>query len=210
MITAKLTGEAEDLLKLELVQTWNHYRHLEESRAKYLNFFYTLMAASVGFTLTQIRLGVQENPTPLLIATTSAFILILFLVFLLLLTSVVRIGYVLGAYEAVMKGTHEYFFRFDSSALELWAIREYIPSAVCKGIFSIQTSSTYLLVGVCSILATLELALGGSLALTNQQLRWYSCFPFAGFLIMMPPFVLVVRSMRVASRDFEARVSGAK
>lgn len=44
--------DERELLNNEFQQAWEHYRHLENARATYMQFFYTVIFAAFGFLIT--------------------------------------------------------------------------------------------------------------------------------------------------------------
>ena len=56
---------SEKLLLSEFSEAWNHYRHVETMRTQYLGFFFAMMIAYVGFSVSIVQV-VKHKPLPLL------------------------------------------------------------------------------------------------------------------------------------------------
>lgn len=156
---------ANHYLEHEIDHAWTHYRHLEEMRYKYLSVVVTLLTASVaaftaGVTAKGEHLFPEKGPpTTPIVAGMSCFLFLLFIWSGLFLTAIIRIGFVLKAYEDVMIATREHFCGFKSNAYELWDVRGRIPTPIKGKFFSLQENAVVLLFVVCVFLALLELSL---------------------------------------------------
>ena len=192
-----LDSKSEEFFKSEMDQAWNHYRHLEETRTKYLNFFFTIFLASIGFALTTIK--TNSNLSIDQYFGYAVFVFVLFLFSIILLASIVRLGYVLSSYELVMKETRKYFYGHDSTVIEVWNIRKNIPSSVNRGLFSIQKSSRLLVFGVCVLLSVIEFGLAYQMANTSNSIATGYFFITAsiGFLMVLA-LIYVLKAIKQA------------
>jgi hypothetical protein len=198
MIDNPLNKNSETLFRSELDQAWSHYRHLEETRTKYLNFFFTIFLASIGFILTLIT-GLKSSISIDLYFGFAVFILALFLFSVILLASIVRLGYVLSSYELVMSETRKYFHGIDSPVLEIWNIRKNIPESVNRGVFSIQKSSRLLVLGVCMILSIIEFSLAYQIFnITNSLTSGYFLSALLSGFAMVLILLYIVRAIKQA------------
>lgn len=151
-------SKKEELFTSELNQAWDHYRHLEETRTKFLNFFFTMFLGSVGFLITLFNQYGSENTYKFYLSL-SLFVSLIFIISIIIFSTITRIGYVLKAYELIFKKTREHYYGKESGALKLWSIRKNIPKSVSKGLFSVQNSSKFLLVIFCFVLTLIQLLL---------------------------------------------------
>jgi hypothetical protein len=153
--------DANILLQQELDQAWSHYRHLEEMRYKYLSALITLLTASAAALLAGIKFLLPGNGSlsNVLALGLSYFISLLFVWSALFLTAMIRIGYVLNAYEDIINTTHEHFWGHHSNAHRMWCVRDRIPQDIRGHFFSLQKNAVLLLYVVGLALATLQLVL---------------------------------------------------
>ena len=201
-----LTEKGETLLKQELDQAWNHYRHLEDIRTKYLNFFFTIFLASIGFVLTLFK-DVASSVSLDLVWGISIFFLILYFISQIIFASIVRIGYVLAVYDNVMKNTRIHFHGLGSQALEIWDIRSQIPQAVNRGIFSIQKSSQILVITLSSTLIIAELYI--SYYLSSQLNKWLAFYPLTALcfsIVMLVSLGIFLGTLHYASKQLNYRL----
>ena len=203
MINNVLTKNSEFLLKAELDQAWSHYRHLEETRGKYLNFFFTIFLASIGFMLTLAK-DFDVKVTVETYFGFAVFVFSLFLISAILLAAIVRIGYVLSSYENIMKETRKYFHGESSPVLDVWDIRKGIPSSVNKGVFSIQKSSRALVMCVCLMLSILQMGVVREMYSMTMTLKSGYVVATIGFIaIMIITLLYIVFSIKKASDEIE-------
>ena len=148
------TPNANFLLS-ELSQAWTHYRHLEETRLKYLSFFATVILATSGFLVSLMR-DFGSFKVEQFVTAASVFVLVLFMFSFFVWANVTRIGYVLAAYEHVMKETRKHMLGEGSPAYEVWNIRAHIPPEVSRGVFRIQSTARNIVMLVCVALLLAE------------------------------------------------------
>ena len=74
----KLRNQTEAYLLAEVTQAWIHYRHLEETRTKYLSFFATVILTSAGFLVTLLK-DIDKFDPAQLVGSISVFCFLLFI-----------------------------------------------------------------------------------------------------------------------------------
>ncbi len=149
-----LWGLGEDekkLLMSELDQAWAHYRHLEETRTKYLNFFFTILLGSAAFWGTVLR---RENLEPnAVIFGFYVYAFFLFVVIAVIYAAIKKIGVTRDQYEDIIHITHEYLFKGNKGAVGLYKITEKHPG---MKMYSVQRSAECLSLLCCLALVGIE------------------------------------------------------
>jgi len=133
---------------MESTQTWVHYRHMEETRTKYLSFFATVILTSSGFLVTLLKDIEKFDPLHFSVSV-SFFLLLLFLFSYFIWANIVRISFVLSAYEIIMSEIRAFMLVRGSTAFNLWNVREKVPQEVSKGIFRISSAASTIVLGIC-------------------------------------------------------------
>lgn len=151
----KFKNQTESFLLAELSQAWTHYRHLEETRTKYLAFFATVILTSCGFLVTLLK-DINKFDQVQLTASISIFCFLLFVFSFFIWANISRIGFVLASYETIMKETRKHMLGADSTGYRLWDIRTRIPPTVSNGIFSIQSAASAIVLSVCVLFFSAE------------------------------------------------------
>ncbi len=154
---------AEEYLMREIDQAWSHYRHLEEMRFKYLSLLIGLLGTSAAALIAAFQILLRNNVTPAIGVGLPCIVLLLYGFAQLLQTAIIRIGYVLLAYEDIMYQTRAHFCGVGSYAFDLWRIRTRIGSSMSGNLFSLQRNAVVLLSVVCGSLGLVEAALLWSL-----------------------------------------------
>jgi hypothetical protein len=155
----KVKNKTEIYLLAEINQAWLHYRHLEETRTKYLSFFATVILTSTGFFISLLK--DVKNFLPIqFIVLTSIFCFLLFVFSYFIWANITRIGFILSTYESIMVETRKYMLGINSTGYHLWSIRERIPPTVSCGIFRIQSAASAIVLGVCVLLLHSEIYMG--------------------------------------------------
>jgi hypothetical protein len=95
----------------EFDQAWEHYRHVERTRAQYLGFLFTLTLAASGAAIPLV--GTSSVRTQVGLVTTVGFLFVLDLVASLIYLAVRRIGAVLTYYESLMNEIRRLVFPLD-------------------------------------------------------------------------------------------------
>jgi len=147
----KVKNRTDAYLLAEITQAWQHYRHMEETRTKYLSFFATVILTSTGFFINLLKDINSFDPTQF-ITLASIFFFLLFIFSYFIWANITRIGFVLGAYEVIMSETRKHLLGVNSTGFQLWNIRARIPPAVSTGIFRIQSAASAIVLGVCMLL----------------------------------------------------------
>lgn len=189
----KLKNQTETYLLAEMAQAWTHYRHMEETRTKYLAFFATVILTSGGFLVTLLKDIDKFDPVQL-IASISAFCFLLFVFSFFIWANISRIGFVLASYETIMNETRKYMFGAASTGYRLWDIRAKIPPTVSKGIFRIQFAASAIVLSVCLLLFFAEAYMGYMiLAGTVHAPSWlgYVILGFAAAIVVFVGHALV-------------------
>lgn len=151
----KLKNQTETYLLAEITQAWTHYRHMEETRTKYLAFFATVIITSGGFLVTLLKDIDKFDPVQL-VASISVFCFLLFLFSFFVWANISRIGFVLASYETILNETRKYMLGAGSAGYRLWDIRTRIPPTVSKGVFRIQSAASAIVLSVCVLLLSAE------------------------------------------------------
>lgn len=124
-------------------QSWEHYRHLENSRSQYMNFFFTALFASFGVYAAFINIeqwnfdGKELSVGVLLLFLFSVFTLYIYI-------NIVRTGWVLDGYSKVMKDIKTKLFNNNPDYVNI-SVRNYLPKESKYKIFSVQFSAIFLL-----------------------------------------------------------------
>jgi hypothetical protein len=187
------------LLIDEVSQAWTHYRHLEETRTKYLSFFAATTLTSVGFLVTLSKDATTFDQVQLALLT-SVFLFFLFMFSAFVWANVLRIGYVLAAYEDILRETRRYRLAAYPAAVTLWDIRSRLPETVRGGIFSIQQAAIYMIMSVCFFIMVAQsylsaLVLAGEL----QSKKWFA-YPLPFWLLPAIMLVALVYAVICISR----------
>ena len=151
----KLKNQTEAYLLAELPQAWIHYRHLEETRTRYLSFFATVILTSAGFLVTILK-DIDKFHCVQLVGSISIFCFLLFIFSFFIWANISRIGFVLAAYEVILVETRRYVLGAESTGYRLWNIRSRIPPTVSTGVFRIQLAASSIVLTVCLLLLVAE------------------------------------------------------
>jgi hypothetical protein len=151
----KMNNQTQTYLLAEITQAWTHYRHLEETRTKYLSFFATVILTSSGFLVTLLK-DIDKFDPAQFIASLSIFGFLLFIFSFFIWANISRIGFVLTAYEVITSETRKYMLGAGSTGYNLWNIRTRIPPTVSKGVFRIQSAASAIVLSVCLLLLSAE------------------------------------------------------
>jgi hypothetical protein len=150
-----MKNKADAYLSTEVTQAWEHYRHMEETRTKYLSFYATVILTSAGFLVTLMKDFSAFDPGQF-IASVSVFAFLLFVFSYFIWANITRIGFVLAAYEVILSETRKYMLGAESAGYHLWNVRARIPPAVSSGVFRIQSAASAIVLSVCLLLLSAE------------------------------------------------------
>jgi hypothetical protein len=150
-----MKNQTEAYLLSEATQAWTHYRHMEETRTKYLSFFATVILTSAGFLVTILK-DIDKFEPVQLIASMSVFGFLLSIFSFFIWANISRVGYILTAYEVILTETRKYMLGAQSTGFSLWNIRTRIPPTVSTGVFSIQSAARQIVFIVCLLLLSAE------------------------------------------------------
>ncbi len=141
----------------EFHQAWEHYRHLENARTKYMNFFFTALFAIIGLYSAIIKIDqFKLEEIDLLI---GFFLIIVFSVFTLyVLINVTRIGWIITGYSGVMNQLRINMYG-EKSIPEKISVRDYLPFESSHKIYSIQYSAETLLKSSLLLMTLLALSI---------------------------------------------------
>jgi hypothetical protein len=120
-----------NILLQEFNQAWDHYRHLENVRTKYMNFFFTAVFAVFGlytalFKVDQFNLDDFDLIIVLvLINTFSIFTLFVFI-------NITRIGNVLDGYSNIIKRLRVLLYGKKKLIPEKISVREHLADKKTK------------------------------------------------------------------------------
>lgn len=135
----------------EIGQAWSHYRHIEETRTKYLSFFATVVLAATGFLTTVLK---DASALSLVqVAMIAVFLLLLFAFSITLWANLIRVGIVLDSYDVILERTREAVHGSASPLVKLWLVRQRFPPDVRDGtVFDPQAAACSLVYGVLVVL----------------------------------------------------------
>jgi len=132
-----------DVLLSEYSQAWEHYRHLENSRTRYMNFFFTALFAIIGLYSTLLNLKkIEIGELQIILGIALLQIFILFSLFIFI--NITRIGRVLQGYNGVKNRIREMLFE-KSGVPDGISVHNYLGKKFKYKIFSVQTSSKTML-----------------------------------------------------------------
>ncbi|NKI30586.1 hypothetical protein [Croceivirga thetidis] len=132
-----------NVLLAEYSQAWSHYRHLENTRIRYMNFFFTALFAIIGLYSTLLNLKkVEIGELQVILGMILLQIFILFTLFILI--NVTRIGRVLKGYQGVKGNLRQLLFS-QSSVPNGVSVGEHIKGPKSSKLFSVQKSSRFML-----------------------------------------------------------------
>ncbi|MEM9649400.1 MAG: hypothetical protein AAF969_13050, partial [Bacteroidota bacterium] len=121
----KIVHDREVLLS-EYNQAWEHYRHLENARTRYMNFFFTALFAIIGLYST--LLNIDEFKLGGLQVVLGIILLQIFLLFsLFIFVNITRIGRVLVGYNAVKKKLRKSLF-VNTHVPKKISVRYHLPA----------------------------------------------------------------------------------
>lgn len=135
--TMKVKEKSDAYLLAEITQAWLHFRHMEETRTKYLSFFATVILASTGFFITLTK-DIKNFESARFIALVSIFCFLLIAFSYFIWANIILIGFVLREYDVIISETRKHMLGANSSGYQLWNIRARIPPTVSSGFFRIQ------------------------------------------------------------------------
>lgn len=135
----------------ELPQAWEQYRHIEETRTKYLAFFATVVVAATGFLVTLLKdaLTVVDFRLTLAASITTA---VVFAFSFVIWANIVRMGTVLAQYDVILETSRAAAHGSEHPLLRLWLVRARLPPEVQRGIFSVQSGGERIVLGTCWLL----------------------------------------------------------
>lgn len=189
-MSEKTTNQRNNHYIDELNHAWAHYRHLENGRTKYMNFFFTALFAVIGLYSAFVK--IHQSNTVELELMTGFFLLIAFSIFTLyVFINISRIGWVLTGYSNVIK---ELRTKIHGSFPEKYTVRNYLPKSP-KGIYSVQRSAEYLL--------KLSLILTLTLLISLIIFEWFS-------LSTANKVILIISTVFIGICDFYIILQEAK
>ena len=155
----KILGDrAEQLLLQELDQSWEHYRHLEDTRVKYLGFYFTILLGSIGIVAT-IGPRVPQKPDgiALLLVFASAYLAAFFAMNMIIYAAVRRLGVVLKSYDTIMTNIREYFRGAHGYPEQLFVRPPFAKTRLAR-FLGIQRQAEILLVTSAVVIVGLQVA----------------------------------------------------
>ncbi|MCD0418900.1 hypothetical protein LOC51_16950 [Rubrivivax sp. JA1024] len=193
----------KSFLWAEATQAWNHYRHLEETRRNYLAFHSATTLTSLGFLAT-IGKDIASLDVVVLSAVVSGFLVFLFVLSFFVWANLLRIGYVLQAYEEIMTETRRFALGSESPAFKLWNIRDRLPGVVRLKVFTVQNAANYLALLSCALVCIAQILLTTSVVRGDAYSRVWA--PYRGVFIvisiaMVAGLMFSIWSIRVAARQ---------
>lgn len=201
----EMHDRSETYIRNEIDHAWSHYRHTEELRFKYVSGLIALLTASFTVLLAASKYLLADKPTPQMVAGLALFILFLFGCSLVFLTGIIRIGYVLSAYEYILNRTRAHFCHPESQAHQIWQVRDRIPEPVKSPLFSLQNGAVLLTGMVCAFLGGAEIYLA-VIALGN----WSLVVPLASLVVILGLSAYVLRAMLKATEQHCALLKANK
>ena len=136
------TKPDRDVLLEEFRNSFQHYRHLENTRSKYMNFFFSILFSILGVYTAIFNLSdSQISEKKIIISLIVGFLLILFTLYILI--NITRIGQVLYAYEQILYNLR--LLLYEGNIPEKLIVRNFLKKDR-KGYFvRIQNSAEVLL-----------------------------------------------------------------
>ncbi len=111
----------------ELRQVWNHYRHLDNMRVKFMNFFFTVLFAVIGLYSAIIKISSDESEIfKSLVGFTLIWFLNILTVYILL--NLQKIGSLLKGYTKVIGRFRELLYRGEKKIPSNTSVEEYLTS----------------------------------------------------------------------------------
>lgn len=193
----KRKEHSQEVLLSEYSQAWEHYRHLENTRIRYMNFFFTALFAIIGLYSTLLDLRQTDiGELQIILGIVLLQIFILFSLFIFI--NITRIGRVLNGYNGV-KGRLRQLLFDNSFVPEGISVHDYLGKRYSFKIFSVQTSSRVML--ILSILFTNVfscISFWSNWDAISQAYKWTLIVLFSVVL-----FVEVIVLMRLVQKQFE-------
>lgn len=205
-----MENHSKELLLAEFHEAWEHYRHLENGRAKYLGFFFTILFAIVGFIVSIINKegGIKE------IEHTIWFGLILLVWVLNVLTTFIyttvkKVKAVLLHYEGVWTIIRKLIYsepEFNWFGRNLHVreskikLRRYKP-------FSFQNTAEWTLAGTAIILDIILIRVVVSRKVVINLLNW-ELIILSSLIMLLVIFQLYVtfRVVQIAIFNFRSKI----
>lgn len=147
-----MDSASTDLLKQEFTEAWNHYRHLENDRTRYLGFFFTLLIASIGLLLNALATVSPTSPTPYWFVPGVFLLAWLFdALSLFIYANIKKSAFILRHYFNIMWRIRELIYEDPPKMHQLLSVAETHP--IVKSMwFSHQKLSEMLLLSACFLL----------------------------------------------------------
>ena len=132
----------QSVLMEEYSQAWQHYRHLENARTKYMNFFFTALFAIIGLYSALLNLKVEIGKIQTVIGIVLILMFMMFTLYIYI--NVTRIGKVLKGYNGVKGRLRNLLFTKTGVPMGI-SVTHYLPKKKKKKIFSVQSSAQTML-----------------------------------------------------------------
>lgn len=189
-------AKAENLLRDEFGQAWQHYRHNETLRTQYLNYALSITLASVAVS---VPLSTARADAAVRLLVAGAFVLMYTLFIAFALATVLKIRLVNRHYAQVWLDVRTYFYRsdsgltFDTDRLNVWSGPE---SGNFHPLLRMQAWAEFVLQSLLVLASVVAVALVVALAIIGAP--WWQ-------VVIMTTNALVVAAiavtfMRVARR----------
>jgi len=133
----------QSVLLAEYSQAWQHYRHLEDARTKYMNFFFTALFAIIGLYSALLNLKVEIGELQTIIGIVLILMFMMFTLYIYI--NITRIGKVLKGYNKV-KGTLRELLFDETGTPKGISVGEHLSKRKKKKIFSVQSSAQMMLI----------------------------------------------------------------
>jgi len=133
----------DELYVEEYRQAWDHFRHMENARTNYINFYFTALFAIFGLYTAIITLDLLKvGDIQIMIGINLLNIFSVFTLYIYI--NIVRIGWVLNGYSCVIRELRKLLYKSELMPKNI-SIRDYLPTEVKQKAFSIQYSAQILL-----------------------------------------------------------------
>jgi hypothetical protein len=196
-----LDVDTESMFRDQMDEAWSHYRHCEQMRTQYLNFFFTVFMGASAFIITLCKTDSGKDVPAQTLFAVALLIPVLFCFSVIIFVSTIRVGYVLDHYIRIMQETRLYFFGEDTYAAHVWQRDRVAPAPVREGLFRLQVSAR-LLVGFltfCLLLA--EGMLTFFLARKSYLGNWKVCVALGCCVGMAATLGWLTNRLRLARRE---------
>lgn len=186
----------KEMIKQEYCEAWNHYRHMEIDRSRYLGFLFTFLIASIAFLLNTFSKLDMSKELPIWLFLMVYFLLsIINLLSIFIYTNIKKLSFALTHYDKVIERIRvDVFSKNDLKKFKLDVGKSH-PIMNSK-LFSNKILSEILCLLICIVLDVVQIKI---LGLTWENTLHY----IAMFMLVVIVFLLVAQfSVFVSARNY--------